>query len=250
MPKHPCECCGYRTLDQPSGGTYQICPVCFWEDDRFPNEPCSIVDSNGITLGEAQENFASFAAVSRDVIEDVRKPYPGESRDPSWRPIAGQRENNRKIVIADIENAFHGVTREGGVSLHETIGLDHYFTGESLQVYRQMDSDRKWDEVRHEDLAIVCGIGGICFFDNIGWRYHLPAYMTWWLSTGEQSESVAADSLLFSLGYCDVEKYKCLNQTQAKATAGFLEHVMKFGRDSSDRDDARKALKSYWTKFL
>src|SRR3712207_8061939 len=29
----PCPCCGYRTLREPEYGSYDICPVCFWEDD-------------------------------------------------------------------------------------------------------------------------------------------------------------------------------------------------------------------------
>ena len=27
----PCPCCGYLTLDERGG--YEICPVCYWEDD-------------------------------------------------------------------------------------------------------------------------------------------------------------------------------------------------------------------------
>jgi Cysteine-rich CPCC len=30
---YPCPCCGYRTLPQEAGGTYALCPICFWEDD-------------------------------------------------------------------------------------------------------------------------------------------------------------------------------------------------------------------------
>src|SRR5579885_3179586 len=29
--KYSCPCCGYKTLDERGG--YDICPVCFWEDD-------------------------------------------------------------------------------------------------------------------------------------------------------------------------------------------------------------------------
>lgn len=28
---HRCPCCGFLTLDE--RGTFEICPVCFWEDD-------------------------------------------------------------------------------------------------------------------------------------------------------------------------------------------------------------------------
>ena len=31
---NPCPCCGSRTLEKLAPGTYQICPVCFWEDTR------------------------------------------------------------------------------------------------------------------------------------------------------------------------------------------------------------------------
>jgi len=31
--RYPCPCCGYRTLISPPPGTYDICEVCFWEDD-------------------------------------------------------------------------------------------------------------------------------------------------------------------------------------------------------------------------
>ena len=29
--RHPCPCCGYKTLDEIGG--YDICPYCKWEDD-------------------------------------------------------------------------------------------------------------------------------------------------------------------------------------------------------------------------
>ena len=33
LKKYKCLCCGYRTLD--TRGEYDICPVCFWEDDAY-----------------------------------------------------------------------------------------------------------------------------------------------------------------------------------------------------------------------
>ncbi|NLK46035.1 MAG: hypothetical protein GX297_05205 [Treponema sp.] len=32
--KYPCPCCGNRTLSQPDYGSFEICPVCYWEDAR------------------------------------------------------------------------------------------------------------------------------------------------------------------------------------------------------------------------
>ena len=31
--RYPCPCCGYLTLGDEHRGGYEICPVCFWEDD-------------------------------------------------------------------------------------------------------------------------------------------------------------------------------------------------------------------------
>ena len=91
------------------------------------------------------------------------------------RPIARER------VVQAIAEAFRGVTRTGGVSLHETVPIDNYEGTAARAAARKLDVDRRWEDVPHADLAEVCGIGGIAFFDPIAWRYYLPAYMTWWL---------------------------------------------------------------------
>ena len=31
--KYKCPCCGFYTFDEKPNGNYDICPVCFWEDD-------------------------------------------------------------------------------------------------------------------------------------------------------------------------------------------------------------------------
>ena len=33
MKKYTCPCCGYQSLD--SDGDYDICEICFWEDDPY-----------------------------------------------------------------------------------------------------------------------------------------------------------------------------------------------------------------------
>jgi hypothetical protein len=58
-PLHTCPCCGFRTLESP--GDYDICPVCYWEDDgnRDPERHSS---ANHLTLGQARRNFAEYGA--------------------------------------------------------------------------------------------------------------------------------------------------------------------------------------------
>lgn len=36
--KYKCPCCGFYTFDEKPNGNYDICPVCFWEDDPIQLE--------------------------------------------------------------------------------------------------------------------------------------------------------------------------------------------------------------------
>lgn len=83
----PCPCCGYRTLHE-GPGDYDRCPVCFWEDAGEQLRWPMLADGpNGISLIEAQRNYGEMGASHAESRADVRKPKPGEERDPGWRPI-------------------------------------------------------------------------------------------------------------------------------------------------------------------
>lgn len=76
-----CPCCGYLTL--PERGSYDICPVCFWEDDgSYGTEPEDDIlfegGPNGIALRHAQANFRSFGACDERSLQHVRLPRPEE----------------------------------------------------------------------------------------------------------------------------------------------------------------------------
>lgn len=61
-----CPCCEFKTLS--TKGEYDICPVCFWEDDgnRDPNYYSS---PNHMTLAQARENFVEFGGVSESSLQ-------------------------------------------------------------------------------------------------------------------------------------------------------------------------------------
>ena len=76
----PCPCCGYLTFDEEPCGTFEICPVCCWEDDNVQNDdPNYDGGANGISLNEAKENFAKYGAIKKELVQDVRNPLPEES---------------------------------------------------------------------------------------------------------------------------------------------------------------------------
>lgn len=76
---YPCPCCGFKTLSERGG--YDICPVCFWEDDGQDENDAEVVRGgpNGwLSLSEARANFQDCGASKRHLIKHVRKPRPEE----------------------------------------------------------------------------------------------------------------------------------------------------------------------------
>lgn len=84
--KYPCPCCGYRTLSQRPPGTYEVCAVCFWEDDpqQFA-DPELAGGANGVSLRQARSNFVEFGASERRFLNKVRSPRNDEARPRGWR---------------------------------------------------------------------------------------------------------------------------------------------------------------------
>jgi len=66
-----CDCCDYFTI--PEGQDYEICPVCFWEQDAFGvSEPRqSSAAKNGLSLLEGRENFKALGACDKRFIQKV-----------------------------------------------------------------------------------------------------------------------------------------------------------------------------------
>lgn len=85
--KYPCPCCRNYTLSEKAGGTYLICPVCFWEDDplQFHNRELR-GGANPISLKEAQKNYEEFGACERAMLIHVRSPFKNELRAGNSKP--------------------------------------------------------------------------------------------------------------------------------------------------------------------
>ncbi len=86
--KYTCPCCGYRTLGEEPPATYDICEICFWEDDGIQfSDPDCIGGANIPSLRQAQKNFIVFGACEERCIEFVRKPNEKDEKDPNWKRI-------------------------------------------------------------------------------------------------------------------------------------------------------------------
>lgn len=79
---YACPCCGYLTFGDEPPGTFEVCPVCFWEDDELQfRDPSYEHGANGISLEQARKNFVAIGAISRDNLQYVRDPLPNEIPD-------------------------------------------------------------------------------------------------------------------------------------------------------------------------
>ncbi|MEO1731331.1 MAG: CPCC family cysteine-rich protein [Pseudomonadota bacterium] len=77
--RYQCPCCRYKTLSERGG--FNICPVCFWEDDGQDEHDAQIVrggPNECLSLSGARQNFKDFGACDRRYFEHVRAPFEEE----------------------------------------------------------------------------------------------------------------------------------------------------------------------------
>ncbi|QEH38389.1 hypothetical protein OJF2_69900 [Aquisphaera giovannonii] len=77
-----CPCCYCRALDERGG--FDICPVCFWEDDGQDDHDADVVPGgpNGaLSLTQARMNYRQFSACDERSRTQVRPARPEERPD-------------------------------------------------------------------------------------------------------------------------------------------------------------------------
>lgn len=175
----PCDCCGHRTLPEPAGQTWAICPVCGWEDADGVGYWHQQGAWNPSELTEARRAFEACGASHPDLVSLVRPPRPDEARPAWWL----DPERRRARLIADFTEAFAGVTLDGGISLREADAIDDYEMGARDERSRPppgFGRSPPWDELGLAELS-ECPWGPFVFMDARGLRLYTPAFAVWGL---------------------------------------------------------------------
>jgi hypothetical protein len=264
-PLHPCPCCGYRTLESAIIGSWEICPVCYWENAE-PEQP----DLNGHDEDDflrAQASLAAIGSSRADCLPLVRPPLPHETRDDSWQTLAERRLVLCQEIEQAIRCAFDSESIERcGVSLHQMNDVDNCIgSGPAWDAHRKLDPERHWWEVTDEKLAEFGQ--SLTFLDAAGYAFYIPAYLSFacrqlrqrvsridavtevinqefgWMATSGMWHSLKAHP--FDIA----EHYSGLKPNQRQAIAGFLQVFAEVGIQDH-RPTAREYLERYWAQYL
>jgi hypothetical protein len=92
--EYPCPSCGFYTISRDYFGTFDICPICDWEDDnvQLANPACG-GGANQKSLIESQQDILK-------VVPLHIKNYEGYVRAERWRPL-----NENEIRLFKSEKA-------------------------------------------------------------------------------------------------------------------------------------------------
>ena len=77
--KYVCPCCGNRTLNERGG--FEICAVCFCEDDGQDDHDANDVrggPNGALSLSDARRNYREYGASDPRLITYVRRAAPDE----------------------------------------------------------------------------------------------------------------------------------------------------------------------------
>ncbi len=263
--KFSCPCCGHFTISSPTPGSWEVCPVCFWEDSIGSEDSWGADWEDDLLL--AQRAYLKMGASHADWLGKVRTPLPDEMRSESWQTLAQRREEACLEVERLIRIAFDHVTLGHGVSLHQMNDMDNCMaTGPEWEEHRKLDQEHHWWEISDEKLAKFGE--SLTFLDAAGYAFYLPAYLCLAARTLRQREAllehyagtawiyVGSWEMVFGMwctldgdDYRQKEHYSYLNPAQRQVIARFLTVFATLGLPR-DRKTAAEALAKFWGQFL
>jgi len=163
--------------------------------------------------------------------------------------------DRKAYILALIEQAFDGVSREGGVSLHEASAIDDGASSAERLVARMKDVDARWQDVPDEHIARSESV--FSFVDIKGHVYYAPAYMSWLVRTGYDTESNSVDSAQYAFnpwGKHEAQRryrpHDMFTPEQCHCIAQYLLYVNDVLDAGTCAATAQEYLDAYWSRCL
>jgi hypothetical protein len=166
-------------------------------------------------------------------------------------------DHNRELraqLIAEIRRAFAGVKREDGITLHEARAIDDYADDEERAAARVKDTDERWEDVPSKHIAEIDPV--LSYLDAKGFRYYIPAYMTYALVTNLEGDDLALFQTVCALGgrvrpgWPTHWLYSLLTEAQCVVICKFLLYVATHGhKDELETESAKSSLAAGWGDY-
>lgn len=185
------------------------------------------------------------AAVNAPIASRLRAGCFGRRVTELYWSLAEIVSKNAQQVIEEIECTFANVRLGGGVSLREAQLIDDYGSEEERREARSLDEALDWKNIPEAMIARYCS--SLSFFDALGMRFHLPAYMCFALRHYKDSDSPSIDFTVYTLGYDDA-RYSSLSPEQRGAVREFLKFMAFPSEGRVLSKHARSALENVWIK--
>jgi hypothetical protein len=147
----------------------------------------------------------------------------------------------RDKVIAEVREAFWGVTLGNGVGLHQGQAIDDWEVEAIQLAQRERDEKENWEAISAETLNLCHS--SLCFFDAEGMRFHLPAFIV-----GDLRGELGCDAIfhLTELSDYALGKLTALTADQHNAVRHYLLLVMNEPNYEFDRPAIVSGLATYW----
>ena len=162
---------------------------------------------------------------------------------------------NKDKVIEMIESAFEGVPRPLEITLHVAEAHDNYDYGQDA-IHRQKDHQGPWQEIPDEHIE-ECQ-WALSHVDPVGFRYYLPAFMTWYLRNYTNAAKVMQDHALYALDPCvnDPElrlhkdqRVSLFSKEQLASCAVFVRFLAEDSTGMTDETFADRIYMDFWHQY-
>jgi hypothetical protein len=152
-------------------------------------------------------------------------------------------DSTAEKLLRDIADAFADVRRGNGTTWLEGEELDCHGTPAELAAARALDTDQRWQDV--PDGRFERYSSPVWFLDAEGFRYYLPAIMTWAMRSAKPG--VTEDNLLYLLN--DKERQAWLEEglslPQLRATADWV----WYRTEEWLNDRLTADLRQFWSRY-
>ncbi len=142
-----------------------------------------------------------------------------------------------------VREAFAGVVLGAGVGLFEGQSIDDYETDEVRRQKREKDEKVSWERITAKHLN-ACH-SSLSFFDALGMRFHLPAFL---IADLKGDYGMGMEFTLTHLSDHSKEQFELLSPAQRHVVRVYLQFLSEDPDSGFHHADIDRALNDYWTE--